>query len=52
VAQVFDDDASDNNDDPVNATGEPLKPPLSGNFFQALVQPQSGIKVASKKAQF
>jgi oxaloacetate decarboxylase alpha subunit len=44
VAQVFDEDASDNDDDPVNATGEPLKSPLSGNIFQVLVQPQSVVK--------
>jgi oxaloacetate decarboxylase alpha subunit len=44
VAQVFDDDVSDNDDDPVNATGEPLKSPLSGNIFQVLVQPQSVVK--------
>jgi len=44
VAQVFDDDVSDNDDGPVNATGEPLKSPLSGNIFQVLVQPQSVVK--------
>jgi oxaloacetate decarboxylase alpha subunit len=44
VAQVFDDDVSDNDDDPVNATGESLKSPLSGNIFQVLVQPQSVVK--------
>jgi len=44
VAQVFDEDVSDNDDDPVNATGEPLKSPLSGNIFQVLVQPQSVVK--------
>jgi oxaloacetate decarboxylase alpha subunit len=45
VAQVYDDEATEDNDDgPVNATGEPIKSPLSGNIFQVLVQPQSAIK--------
>jgi oxaloacetate decarboxylase (Na+ extruding) subunit alpha len=45
VANVYDDDATeDDNDEPVNATGEPIKSPLSGNIFQVLVQPQSPVK--------
>lgn len=47
VAQVYDDDSTDegNHDNkPVNATGEPIKSPLSGNIFQVLVQPQSTVK--------
>ncbi len=45
VAQVYDDDVTEGNgDEPVNATGEPIKSPLSGNIFQVLVQPQSAVK--------
>jgi len=45
VAQVYDDEVKEgDNDEPVNATGEPIKSPLSGNIFQVLVQPQSTVK--------
>lgn len=46
VANVSSSDApaSESEDDSVNATGEPIKAPLSGNIFQVLVQPQSTVK--------
>ena len=47
ITRISDSDApsSDGDDNgPVNATGEPIKSPLSGNIFQVLVQPQSAVK--------
>jgi oxaloacetate decarboxylase alpha subunit len=45
VTRISDSDAEAGDDDePVNANGEPIKSPLSGNIFQVLVQPQSAVK--------
>jgi oxaloacetate decarboxylase alpha subunit len=45
VANINDDNSSDEDSvGAINATGEPIKSPLSGNIFQVLVQPQSAVK--------
>jgi oxaloacetate decarboxylase alpha subunit len=45
IANVSDDNSLDDGSAAaVNATGEPIKSPLSGNIFQVLVQPQSTVK--------
>ncbi len=48
VAKVSEANGSESGDqddskEAVNATGEPIKSPLSGNIFQVLVQPQSAV---------